>query len=109
GSFYPAGLDEQAMLPFYAQHFSSVEINYTFYRMPTVPSIVGWAQATPAEFKLALRAPRTITHIRQLKGAGGLTSECLRRANVLQDKLAVVIFQIAPEHELDVLLLGDFI
>ncbi len=109
GGFYPAGIDESEMLPFYAARFDSVEINYSFYRLPTVPSLLGWAQATPPHFKLALRAPRRITHILHLKGAAATTNEFLRRATTLGEKLAVVLFQIAPEHELDVAVLGEFL
>jgi uncharacterized protein YecE (DUF72 family) len=109
GGFYPRDLDESGMLSFYAARFNTVEINYTFYRLPTVPSLLGWADATPPHFKLALRAPRPITHILHLKGAAAMTNEFLRRAATLRDKLAVVLFQIAPEHEVDVALLGEFL
>ncbi|MGI9147675.1 MAG: DUF72 domain-containing protein [Chloroflexota bacterium] len=109
GRFYPHGLAQSEMLAFYAARFDTVEINYTFYRLPTVPSLLGWAAATPPRFKLALRAPRRITHILHLKGASATTTEFLRRATVLRDKLAVVLFQISAEHELDVSLLGEFL
>ncbi len=109
GGFYPPGLGEAEMLPFYTTRFDTVEINYSFYRLPTVASLLGWAQATPAHFKLALRAPRRITHILHLQGAAATTNEFLRRAATLRDKLAVVLFQIAPEHEVDVALLDTFL
>ena len=90
--------------------FNTVEINYTFYRLPTVPSLLGWAGATPPHFKLALRAPRRITHILHLKGAAATTNEFLRRCrDVGEKKLAVMPFQVAPEHEVDVALLDEFI
>jgi uncharacterized protein YecE (DUF72 family) len=109
GAFYPLGLDESGMLPFYAERFDTVEINYSFYRLPTLPSLLGWAAATPDHFKLALRAPRRITHILHLKNAAATTREFLRRAAVLDDKLGPVLFQIAPEHALDVPLLDEFL
>jgi uncharacterized protein YecE (DUF72 family) len=97
------------MLPFYAARFDTVEINYTFYRLPTVPSLLGWAAATPPHFKLALRAPRRITHIQHLQGATAMTNEFLRRTTLLGDKLGVVLFQIAPEHQVEVPLLAEFL
>ena len=109
GGFYPRGLDESEMLPFYAARFDTVEINYSFYRLPTMASLQGWADATPPHFKLAVRAPRRITHILHLKGAAATTNEFLRRAATLREKLAVVLFQIAPEHDVDVPVLGEFL
>ena len=109
GSFYPRDLDEAAMLPFYATQFDTVEINYSFYRMPAPPALLAWAQATPPEFTLALRAPRSITHIRHLRNAEATTNEFLRRARLLGAKLGPVLFQIAPEHELDVPVLDLFL
>lgn len=98
------------MLPYYAERFDTVEINYTFYRLPTLPSLLGWAGATPPRFTLALRAPRRITHIQHLRGgAAAATNEFLRRSAVLGDKLGAILFQIAPEHEVDVPLLAEFI
>ena len=57
GSFYPADLPTAKMLPYYAARFSTVEINYTFYRMPTEKLVSGWAGQTPSPYKLTLKAP----------------------------------------------------
>src|SRR2546422_7041326 len=72
GSFYPADLPAAKMLPYYAARFPTVEINYTFYRMPNEKLVNGWAAQTPAPFKLTLKAPRRITHDNRLKNAGEL-------------------------------------
>jgi uncharacterized protein YecE (DUF72 family) len=109
GSFYPNDLEQAGMLPFYAARFKTVEINYSFRQMPSVPAILGWANATPPDFKLALRAPRRITHLHRLQNAGVVTNEFLSRAAVLNDKLCAVMFQISPEHELDVGVLDEFL
>ena len=50
------------MLPYYAERLSTVEINYTFYRMPTERLLLGWSEVTPAAFKFTLKAPRRVTH-----------------------------------------------
>ena len=63
GSFYPPKLPTSQMLPYYAERFSSVEINASFYRMPTEQAVQGWSQATPERFRLTLKAPKRITHI----------------------------------------------
>ena len=70
GSFYPADLAAKKMLPYYAARFPTVEINYTFYRMPTEKLVAGWAEQTPSPYKLTLKAPRRITHDSRLKDVG---------------------------------------
>src|SRR5688572_16061165 len=80
GSFYPPKLPQAAMLPFYAERFPTVEINYTFYRMPTEKLLAGWAQATPAHFRFTLKAPRRITHDAKLRATEELTATFCRAA-----------------------------
>ena len=62
GTFYPAKMPEAKMLEYYAQRLSTVEINYTFYRMPNAKTVAGWDAATPAGFTFVLKAPQRITH-----------------------------------------------
>src|SRR5258705_8238283 len=61
GSFYPAGWPAKKMLPYYAARFPTVEINYTFYRMPNEKLVAGWAAHTPSPHKLTPKAPRRLT------------------------------------------------
>ena len=72
GSFYPADLAAAKMLPYYAARFPTVEINYTFYRMPNEKLVGGWAEQTPSPYRLTLKAPRRITHDARLKQTGEL-------------------------------------
>src|SRR5204863_2790649 len=67
GSFYPSDLPAAKMLPYYAARFPTVEINYTFYRMPNEKLVAGWAAQTPSPYKLTLKAPRRITHDSRLR------------------------------------------
>ncbi len=69
GSFYPADLPTVKMLPYDADRFATVEINYTFYRMPTPKVVAGWAVQVPSEFRFTLKAPRRITHDKRLRVA----------------------------------------
>ena len=80
GAFYPADLPAGRMLAFYAERFTSVEVNYTFYRMPTPALTAGWARATPDGFVFALKAPRRITHDRRLRDVGGFDYTAEERA-----------------------------
>ena len=84
------------MLPFYAARFPTVEINYTFYRMPTEKLVAGWAAQTPSPFKLTLKAPRRITHDSRLKNCGELVDAFCRAAGTLESKLGALLFQLPP-------------
>src|SRR5207245_4928196 len=93
GSFYPADLSTGKMLPYYAQHFTTVEINNTFYRMPSEKLLAGWAEATPARFKLTLKAPRRITHDAALRNCEDLVRSFCEIAGTLGEKLGILLFQ----------------
>ena len=70
GTFYPEKLTASKMFGYYAERFPTVEINYTFYRMPTPKTTAAWLAQAPAGFTYALKAPRQITHIKRLKDCG---------------------------------------
>ena len=79
GTFYPEKFPTNKMLAFYAERFNTVEVNYTFYRMPTPPLLEGWAKGTPEAFTFTLKAPRRITHDKRLKETESDVAEFLRR------------------------------
>ena len=62
GAFYPEKLPAKQMLRFYGEHFRTVEINYTFRRLPTASILETWTSAVPADFLFVLKAPMRITH-----------------------------------------------
>jgi uncharacterized protein YecE (DUF72 family) len=109
GHFYPERWPARAMLRFYAERLPTVEINATFYRMPTEAMLAAWAAATPAPFAFTLKAPRRITHNRRLLDV----DEPLRRfvdvAITLGPKLALLFFQLPPNFEKDTGRLADFL
>jgi uncharacterized protein YecE (DUF72 family) len=109
GSFYPADLPPAKMLPYYAERFPTVEINYTFYRIPTEKILQGWAAATPPVFKLTLKAPRRMTHDARLRGCGDLARAFCKTAATLGDKLGVLLFQLPPFLRCDLALLDAFL
>src|SRR5262249_18358107 len=67
GTFYPEGFPAKDMFAYYAERFHTVEINATFYRMPTPKTTGAWAEQAPPGFIYALKAPRRITHDKRLK------------------------------------------
>jgi uncharacterized protein YecE (DUF72 family) len=109
GSFYPATLPAAKMLPYYAARFPTVEINYTFYRMPTEKLVGGWAAQTPSPYRVTLKAPRRITHDSRLKNCGELVKAFCGVAGTLGDKLGALLFQLPPNAKKDVSLLDAFL
>ena len=109
GSFYPAGLAAAKMLPYYAARFPSVEINYTFYRMPNEKLVAGWAAQTPSPYKLTLKAPRRISHDSRLKNCGDLVKSFCQVAGALGDKLGALLFQLPPSSKKDLAVFDAFL
>ena len=96
GIFNPAGLPEARMLAFYAGELPTVEINNTFYHMPRVSVLQGWAEKTPPDFRFALKASRRITHQMKLEGTKEATDYLFETAKTLGPRLGPVLFQLPP-------------
>ena len=109
GNFYPADLPAAKMLQYYADRFSTVEINYTFYRAPTEKILAGWSSLTPAQFRLTLKAPRRITHDSKLRHCGDLVRTFCATAQTLGSKLGVLLFQLPPTFKKDLAVLEEFL
>jgi uncharacterized protein YecE (DUF72 family) len=109
GTFYPADLPAAGMLPFYAKHFATVEINNTFYRMPSEKILSSWSAQVPDGFAFVLKAPRRITHIKKLKDVNDDVAYLLKTAAVLGPKRGPLLFQLPPFLRKDLTRLGDFL
>jgi uncharacterized protein YecE (DUF72 family) len=109
GTFYPKELAAAAMLRYYSEQLPTVEINNTFYRMPTEKLLADWAAQVAPGFSFALKAPRRITHQKQLAGAEDDVAHLLRIASVMQDKLGPMLFQLPPFFKKDVARLQQFL
>ena len=109
GSFYPEKLPSSKMLPYYAERFPTVEINYTFYRAPNEKILDGWNKATPDRFKLTLKAPRRITHDARLRDCADRVRQFLETASTLGPKLGALLFQLPPTLKKDISLFDAFI
>ena len=109
GSFYPADLKADDFLRFYGTQFRTVEINNTFYRMPSEKLLLGWSQQVPDGFRFVLKAPQRITHQKRLKDASEEVGYFLRTASVLGDRLGPTLFQLPPNLKKDLARLNDFL
>lgn len=109
GAFYPEDLPADRMLAYYAERFPSVEINNTFYRMPTEKAVSAWADAAPEGFRFVLKASRRITHQKRLVGAGEEIGYFLDTVAGLGDKLGPLLFQFSPFFRKNAKRLGAFL
>lgn len=94
--FYPEKLAKTEWLPYYADHFNTLEVNNTFYRFPNEKMLQGWYQKTPVDFKFTLKANRAITHTRKFNNTEQLTANFYKLAHLLGEKLSCVLFQLPP-------------
>lgn len=93
GVFYPPQMSGEQQLPFYAQHFSTVEINFSFYRLPTRSVFETWRSQTPENFIFAVKGSRYLTHLKKLKEPEEPLARLMERASGLQEKLGPILFQ----------------
>ena len=109
GVFYPDKLAKSKMLGFYATQFSTVEINYTFYRMPTEKTLTGWGQQVPEGFRFALKASQRITHHKRLAECDEELKYFLKVSQVLGARLGPILFQLPPNLKCDAGRLQNFL
>jgi uncharacterized protein YecE (DUF72 family) len=109
--FYPATISSAKFLSYYATRLNSVEANYTFRNQVSRKLFAKWIEATPAEFKFAVKAHQAITHIKRLRRAARQTSKFLNSLEPLREagKLGPVLFQLPPNLKCDLVLLEDFL
>lgn len=96
GRFFPERIGSDAMLAEYARHFDCVELNSTFYRMPSADTLRRWADTVPGSFRFAVKASRYITHIKKLKDSPDTLATFLERVRGLGDRLGPILFQLPP-------------
>lgn len=101
GSFYPEDLPAKRMLGYYAERFSTVEINSTFNKAPTAKAVGGWASAVPEGFRFVLKAPMKITHRKSTEGWEGVMAELMGVTGALGDRRGPLLFQLPPHAKKD--------
>jgi uncharacterized protein YecE (DUF72 family) len=110
GPLYPRDLPKRAWLSYYANRFSTVEINSAFYRTPSLEAVRSWRNDTPPDFRFAWKASKFITHWKRLTDKCENSIALMRtRLKVLSPKVSVVLFQLPPQFEKDVERLSSFL
>jgi uncharacterized protein YecE (DUF72 family) len=97
GPFYPAATRQSAFLSVYARAFDTVEVDATFYSVPSASTVRGWAERVPPGFTFALKMPQEVTHVHRLRDARELADEFFDRVRLLGSKLGPILMQFAPE------------
>jgi uncharacterized protein YecE (DUF72 family) len=109
GAFYPPDLAPSGFLSHYAHRLETVEVNATFYRTPGETTLAAWRDALPAGFRMALKAPRRITHVKRLAGIEPDVRFFLDAAAALGPALGPVLFQLPPTLRKDTTRLRDLL
>jgi uncharacterized protein YecE (DUF72 family) len=101
GRFYPRDPSPEDDLAFYAARFQTVEINYSFYRLPEAETFAGWARRVPEHFIFAVKASRFLTHLKRLADPEEPVQRLMSRASRLGAKLGPVLLQLPPDMRRD--------
>lgn len=109
GPFYPANTRAEDFLPYYAARFNTVEINSTFYGLPSEETVTAWRERTPEDFVFACKASRYITHMKKLKDPDASTERFLAAVAPLGRKLGPILFQLPPRWHANVDRLDRFL
>ena len=107
--YYPRELPKPKWLSFYAQEFNTVELNNTFYRLPSEKAFNTWRESAPDNFVVAVKASRFITHVKRLKNLGSAVETFVSRAGLLREKLGPLLYQLPPSMKRNDELLEDFL
>lgn len=100
GIFYPENLPKSKWFEFYCQHFSTYELNATFYRFPTVKSLQSWYEKSPGEFIFSVKVPKQITHMQKFADCEALIEDFYSVCSTgLKEKLGCILFQLPPSFE----------
>jgi uncharacterized protein YecE (DUF72 family) len=107
--FYPAGTRPAQMFDFYAQHFDTVEINNSFYHLPSAKTFDNWRESSPPKFLFAVKGSRFITHMKKLKDPRPSSEKFFDVADRLGRKLGPILFQLPPRWKVNVERLAEFL
>jgi len=109
GPFYPEKLASSKMLEFYAQHFDTVELNNTFYRLPSERGVEQWREGSPKGFCFAAKGSRYLTHMKKFKDPEQGIARFFERIEPLGRKLGPLVFQTPPWWEANAERLDGFL
>ena len=101
GNFYPPKTPSKDFLAYYATRFDTVEVDSTFYRIPTQQAVANWKSQTPQNFRFSLKFPSVITHVKMLRDCERETAFFFERTKFLGEKLGPLLLQFPPNFGVD--------
>jgi len=101
GHFYPQGWPKKDEFSYYTRHFPTVEINATFYRLPTPAMVRGWRERSPDGFQFAVKGSRYLTHIKRLADTTRGLRKYFSRLRPLAGRTGPVLWQLPPTFRKD--------
>lgn len=109
--FYPAAVSSKRFLEYYGTLLNSVEVNFTFRKLPTESMLANWLSAVPAGFRFSFKAPQRITHFNRLRDCEGLVTSFIASVSGAQQsgKLGLLLFQLPPNFKSSPHILADFL
>jgi uncharacterized protein YecE (DUF72 family) len=109
--FYPEGTPARRFLEFYASKLTSVEVNYTFNKLPSAAQLQGWLDEAPSLFRFSFKAPQRITHFQRLRNSQDSVAEFLAALEParLSGKMGSLLFQLPPNFKADIDRLSSFL
>ncbi|MFQ6093050.1 MAG: DUF72 domain-containing protein [bacterium] len=107
--FYPSDIPQRQWLEYYSEHFPTVELNVSFYRLPTEKTFKGWLLKTPEDFTFALKGSRFITHVKKLTDCQEPLHIFFERVKILRGRCEVVLWQLPPGFKVDIERLRSFV
>jgi uncharacterized protein YecE (DUF72 family) len=109
GTFYPEGTKDAGQLDYYLQNFGTVELNNSFYRLPSPETFTTWRKSVPDDFIFSVKASRFITHMKKLKDVKEATAQFFLHVRKLKEKLGPILFQLPPGWKLNAERLNEFL
>lgn len=109
GFLYPQDSKPREWLKIYSQYFNTVEINATFYKIPTAKTFKKWYEETPEDFIFSVKAPKTITHLKKLKEVEEDLKNFLKAISPLKEKARILLFQLPPSFKYNKEVLESFL
>jgi len=109
GPVYPKKCPSSRWFELYARLFDTVEVNNTFYRLPTEDAVRNWHDTAPRKFCFSVKASRFITHVKRLRDPADAISLFFSRVELLRSKLGPILFQLPPRWHVDPERLADFL
>jgi len=107
--FYPRGLPQRRWFEFYAEHFDTVEINNSFYRLPKAETFETWRAQAPAGFCYAVKANRFLTQAKKLKDCAEPLQRMMTPFRALGDRLGPILYQLPPRFRINLERLEEFL